>query len=150
VYPEVLVWAIAASTIGMQLACTGPAPLPGCVSDVTLPPTSAAPSSTTPTGGTVTVTTTDNRATVNLHAGDRLVVSLPSNYDPPTVTPGGVLVQADLTGGYPTGQPLLAGYLAVASGQADVTTRTDAACLHAPTPCPSPQIPWTVHVVVSG
>jgi hypothetical protein len=105
-----------------------------------------------PTGGgqTVTVTTTANQSTVSLHVGDTLVVSLPSPYLPPTVSPSGALVASDVTGGYPTGQPMVAHYAAVAPGQVDVSTLTDAACNHQPLPCPSPQVRWVVHVTVTG
>ncbi len=104
-------------------------------------------------GQTVEVTTADNQGSVSLHIGDTLVVNLvvspPANYTPPTVKPSGVLSVTSVTGGYPTDQPLVARYLAVAPGQADVTSLTDSACNHQPTPCPSPQVPWTVHVTVS-
>jgi hypothetical protein len=85
-----------------------------------------------------------------LHVGDTLVVSLPSMYVPPTLSSGAALVASDVTGGYPTGQPLVARYLAVAQGQADVSTITDAACNHQPMPCPSPQVRWVVHVAVAA
>jgi hypothetical protein len=100
------------------------------------------------TGQTVTVTTADNQSTVRLRAGDTLVVSLPSAYVPPALSASGVLVQRDVAGGYPTGQPLLARYLATAVGQTDVTTRTDDPCNHLPTPCPSPSVRWTIHITV--
>ncbi len=100
-------------------------------------------------GRTVTVDTTANKTTVSLHVGDTLVVSLPYNYLPPTVTPAGVLVAGQVTGGYPTGQPLLAQYQVVAAGLADVSTATDMPCNHWATPCPAPQLLWTVHVIVS-
>jgi hypothetical protein len=105
-----------------------------------------------PAGGgqTVTVTTTANQSTVSLHVGDTLEVSLPSMYVPPTVSSGAVLVASDVTGGYPTLQPLVAHYLAVAQGQTDVSTISDAACNHQPTPCPSPQVRWVVHVTVTS
>ncbi len=102
------------------------------------------------TGRTVTVGTAANHTTVSLRVGDTLVVSLPYNYDPPTVKPAGVLGAGDVTGGYPTSQPLVARYPAVAAGSADVTTTTDGPCIHLPTPCPSPQWPWTVHVSVTN
>ncbi len=103
-----------------------------------------------PGGQTVTVTVADNHTTVNLRVGDRLTVSLSHEYDPPTVTPGGVLAQSDSTGGYPTDQPLLVHYLAMVPGQVDISTRTDAPCVHQPTPCPTPTVPWTIHVIVTG
>lgn len=102
------------------------------------------------TGRTVTVSTADNLSTVNLRVGDTLVVSLPSAYLPPWVTAGGVIVQRDVAGGYPTGQPLLARYVAAAPGQTDVSTQTDAPCNHLPTPCPSPTVRWTAHIIVTS
>lgn len=93
----------------------------------------------TGTGQTVVVTAPDNQRDLTLRVGDTLVVSLASNYLPPTVTPAGVVVAREVTGGYPTDQPLVARYLATAPGQVDVATITDNACRHAPTPCPSPR-----------
>ncbi|WP_433303777.1 cellulose binding domain-containing protein [Actinoplanes sp. CA-030573] len=101
-------------------------------------------------GQTVTVTAADNQRTVSLHVGDVLVVSLASNYVPPKLSATGVLVPRDSTGGYPTDQPLVARYAAAAAGSVTVSTVTDAACNHAPTPCPSPQVPWSVTVSVTA
>jgi hypothetical protein len=102
------------------------------------------------TGRTVTVSTADNQGTVPLRVGDTLVVSLPSAYRPPTVATGGVVVERDVVGGYPTGQPLVARYRATAPGQTDVSTQTDDPCNHLPTPCPSPTVRWTVHITVTA
>lgn len=101
-------------------------------------------------GQTVTVTAADNQRTVNLRVGDTLVVSLASNYVPPKLSAAGVLVPRDSTGGYPTDQPLVARYAAAAAGTVTVSTVTDAACNHEPTPCPSPQVPWSVTVSVTA
>jgi cellulose binding protein with CBM2 domain len=101
-----------------------------------------------PAGQTVTVSVADNHSAVRLHVGDTLVVSLASNYLPPKLSASGVIVQRDTAGGYPTGQPLVARYVAAAPGVVDVSTLTDIACNHEPTPCPSPQIPWMVTVTV--
>jgi hypothetical protein len=101
-------------------------------------------------GQTVTVTTADNGRALSLRVGDTLVVSLPSQYDPPPSNTGGVLVQRDVSGGYPTNQPLVAHYTAAAPGQADVTTYTDNPCDHDPTPCPGPIMRWTIHVTVTA
>jgi len=101
------------------------------------------------TGQTVTVSTADNLSTVRLRVGDTLVVNLPSAYLPPRVTTGGVVVQREVAGGYPTGEPLVSRYLAAAAGQTDVSTQTDDPCNHLPTPCPSPTVRWTVHIVVT-
>jgi len=101
-------------------------------------------------GQTVTVTTADNGRTLSLGVGDTLVVNLPSQYTPPPSNTGGVLVQRDVSGGYPTNQPLVVRYLAAAPGQADVTTYTDQPCNHDPTPCPGPIMRWTIHVTVTA
>jgi hypothetical protein len=101
------------------------------------------------TGQTVTVSTADNLSTVRLRVGDTLAVNLPSAYLPPRVTTSGIVVQRDVTGGYPTGQPLVARYLAAAAGQTDVSTQTDDPCNHLPTPCPSPTVRWTIHIIVA-
>jgi hypothetical protein len=99
---------------------------------------------------TVTVSTADNLSTVRLHLGDTLVVSLTRLHLPPKLSATGVLVQRDVTGGYPTDQPLVARYVAAATGSVDVSTTTDIACNHEPMPCPSPSVPWMVHVVVTA
>jgi hypothetical protein len=101
-------------------------------------------------GQTVTVSAADNRGAVRLHVGDTLLVSLASNYLVPTLSAPAVLVPHDTTGGYPTGQPLVARYVAAAAGTVDVSTRTDIACNHEPTPCPSPTVPWVVTVTVTA
>ncbi len=103
-----------------------------------------------PNGHTVTVNETDNNRTVSLGLGDTLVVNLPSMYRPTTVTPAGVLAQKGVAGGYPTGQPLVAQYVAVTwPGQADVSTVSDNTCLHQSPPCAIAQVSWKVHVVVT-
>jgi hypothetical protein len=99
---------------------------------------------------TVTVTAADNGRAVSLRVGDTLVVSLPSQYDPPPSNTGGVLVQRDVSGGYPTNQPLVAHYTAAVPGQAVVTTYTDNPCDHDPTPCPGPIMRWTIQVTVTA
>ncbi|MFB9239165.1 cellulose binding domain-containing protein [Plantactinospora siamensis] len=102
------------------------------------------------TGQTVTVTAADNQKTVALRVGDTLVVSLPKEYQPTKVAPDGVLAQTSVSGGYPSGQPLVARYRASAAGTADLSTVTDADCMHQPTPCPTPSIPWKLHVTVTA
>jgi len=101
------------------------------------------------TGQTVTVSTPDNQRALGLHVGDVLVVRLASEYQPPKLSTAGVLVPLDVVGGYPANQPLVARYTATTAGQTDVSTVTDNPCFHLPTPCPSPQTPWTVHVTVT-
>ncbi|MET8147220.1 cellulose binding domain-containing protein [Actinoplanes sp. NPDC049668] len=135
------------ATFGTQLSGVGPAPALSCDNGATTPTSSAPPSG--PAGQTVTVSAADNRSTVRLRVGDALVVSLASNYLPPALSTVGVLVARDSAGGYPTGQPLVARYLAAAAGTVEVSTLTDIACNHQPTPCPSPQVPWAVTVTVT-
>ncbi len=101
-------------------------------------------------GQTVTVTRADSGRSITLHVGDQLIVSLPSEYDVPKVTPAGVLVATDVVGGYPTGQALAARYRVVSTGQARVSTVPDSPCIHQPMPCPTPQIPWFLDVTVSA
>ncbi|WP_426512993.1 cellulose binding domain-containing protein [Dactylosporangium sp. McL0621] len=101
-------------------------------------------------GQTVTVTTADNNHAVSLHVGDTLAVNLPNMYVPPRVSPAGVLAARDVAGGYPTNQPLVAHYVATAPGQADVSSYTDYACNHDPTPCPAPIMTWVIHVTVTA
>lgn len=127
----------ASTTFGMQL--TGPAgpPAPTCTDDAPGPST----------GADVTVTETDTGRTVTLYAGQTLAVNLGPSYLPPTVS-GPALTRLSATGGYPSGQPLAALYRAAAPGSADVTTRTDAACLHDPQPCARPIALWQLHVIV--
>jgi cellulose binding protein with CBM2 domain len=101
-------------------------------------------------GQTVTVRVADNQSTVRLHVGDTLVVSLTRLHLPPKLSAPGVLVLLDVIDGYPTDYPLLARYAATAPGTVDVSTTTDIACNHAPIPCPSPSVPWTIHVIVTA
>jgi len=140
----------ASTSFGMQLAGVASAPMPSCDNGITAPTSSTPTISVPPDGSDLTVTQADNQKTVTLHTGDTLVVSLPSDYKPPKVTPVGVVVQRDVAGGYPTTQPLVARFTAAAPGRADVSTMTDAACNHQPTPCPSPTVPWIVHVIVTA
>jgi cellulose binding protein with CBM2 domain len=136
------------SSVGAPPCVHDPTPCPGPETQWTLHVNIV---TSLPTGGqTVTVSTADNLSTVSLHVGDTLVVSLNATYDPPKLSVNGVLTAGTVTGGYPTTQPLNAQYVATAAGQVDVSTATDAACFHQPTPCPSPAIPWKVHVTVAS
>ena len=46
-------------------------------------------------------------------------------------------------------EPLRATYLVVGTGEATITSYTDIACNHDPTPCPSPSVRWTLRLTVS-
>ncbi len=120
------------TSFGMQLSGTGPAPVMSCTSDAVT---------------TVTLTQADSRGTVTVHVGQTVVVSLSADFRPVTES-GTALALVSTTGGYPSGQPLLATYRAAALGAVDLNTITDNACLHAPMPCAIPQMLWTVHVTV--
>ena len=135
----------ASTRFGVQLSGIAAAPVLSCDNGATTPPTSLPPG-----GSEVTVTTADNQSTVRLHTGDTLVVSLTKLHLPPKLSTAGVLVQTEIAGGYPTDQPLVARYAATAAGTVDVSTTTDIACNHDPMPCPSPSVPWTVHVIVTA
>jgi hypothetical protein len=136
------------SSVGAPSCVHDPTPCPGPQVQWTLHVNIV---TTLPSGGnTVTVSTADNLSTVSLHVGDTLVVNLPASYDPPKVSASGVLTQSTVAGGFPTGQPLSAQYVATVAGQVDVSTATDATCFHDPTPCPSPAVPWKVHVTVAS
>ncbi len=101
-------------------------------------------------GQTITLTRADTQRSLSLHVGDQLIVSLPSEYDVPTVTTAGVLTRTDVVGGYPTGQPLAAHYLVVAPGRTRITTVPDNPCIHQSIPCPTPQAPWFVDVYAAA
>lgn len=123
------------TTFGVQLAGTDAVPAMSCSSDAVQ---------------SVTLTESDSRSTVAVHLGQVITVELRADYRPITVT-NPALVQESTSGGYPTGQPLVETYRAVAPGVVDLSTVTDAACLHAlPYPCAIPQEEWTVHVDVVG
>ena len=129
----------ASTRFGLHLSGLAPAPVLSCDNGAT-----------PPGGSEVTVTVADNLATVRLHVGDTLVVRLSTLHLPPKLSKTGVLVERDVVGGYPTNQPLVAHYDAAAVGTVDVSTTTDIACNHEPIPCPSPSVPWLVHVVVTA
>jgi hypothetical protein len=102
-----------------------------------------------PATRTVMVTEAESRSALSLRVGDTLVVSLPHDYQPTRLT-GPALIPTQSSGGFPTGQPMSASYLAAQPGSVDVITMTDAACLHAPRPCMIPQLLWIVHVTVTA
>ncbi|MET8160405.1 hypothetical protein ABZT47_28940 [Sphaerisporangium sp. NPDC005289] len=102
-----------------------------------------------PANPTTTVTEGDSERTVSLRVGDTLVVSLPRNYQPTKLT-GPALSLRQLSGGFPTGQPLTATYSAAQPGTVDVVTMTDDPCLHTTPGCTIPQRQWIVHVLVTS
>jgi hypothetical protein len=101
--------------------------------------------------GTVTVTEADNGETVHLHIGQRLRVVLGDRgqqWHRPASS-GQSLRLDTASGGYPTGHPADAVFLAIQAGTASVTSLTDHPCLHAQPPCKIAQIAWNIHVLVA-
>lgn len=142
----------ASTSFGMQLAGTGPAPVLSCGNDAlpasSSPPVSSSASSIPPGPGDVNVGEADSRTTVNLVVGQTLGVALPANYKPFT-SPDPALSLLSSRGGYPSGQPLSELFRAVGTGSLDLSTATDAPCLHTTPPCAIPVHLWTVHVNVA-
>ena len=99
--------------------------------------------------GTVTVTQDDNGQTVRLTVGDRLRVRLTTGtWDPPVSGEPAVVVRRSSNGGYPSDQPVDAVFEAVATGRAEVTAQSDAACFHTEPRCMMASQLWQVHVLV--
>ncbi|MFC4534846.1 hypothetical protein [Sphaerisporangium dianthi] len=94
-----------------------------------------------------TLTEASDGSTVTISVGQSVAVTLPAGYDPIT-TSGAALTQTSGSGGFPTGHPLAATYLAGTAGTADLRTQTDYACLHTVPRCTVPQRRWLVHVIV--
>jgi hypothetical protein len=108
-------------------------------------------------GSSVSAATTHRRTitapaesgqTVRLHVGDKLKVHLGTSFRRPTATDRTVIHRIHHSGGYPTGERARATFKALAAGRADITSTTDAPCLHATPRCEIAQRRWVVHVVV--
>jgi hypothetical protein len=61
-----------------------------------------------------------------------------------------VLQRLSYSGGYPTATDARATFRAVTTGRADVSSVTDAACLHTTPRCEIAQQMWVVHVIVKA
>jgi len=92
----------------------------------------------------------DAGMTVELRVGESIRVELDANYVPATAHPDGFLERTSVTGGYPTGRPMVAVFRAIAAGRADIESSTDYACLHGTPSCMLPQQLWMIHVVVKA
>jgi hypothetical protein len=150
---------------GTSGGVSGPVPLGGSGGTPTVPVASAyaspplpAPSpgsGGTPIGGPTltspeTVTLADAGYTVRLSRGERLDVYLQDGaWDPPQAY-GGAVQRTEAAGGYPSGEPARATFVAVANGTATILSRTDHPCLHAHPPCAMVQRLWLVRVIVGG
>jgi hypothetical protein len=102
----------------------------------------------------VTVTTSDDGATILLVPGQVITVVLGSQGMPEwnrpqlaAVVPG-VLRQISASGGYPSTAPARATYRAVRAGRAQILSGTNARCLHTTPPCEIAQRLWQVTVIV--
>ena len=98
------------------------------------------------------MTEADSGRTVHLHIGQRLRVVLGDRgeqWHRPAST-GPSLRLATVTGGYPSGRPADAVFLAARAGTASVTSMTDHPCLHAQPPCMIAQRVWSVRVLVAS
>jgi hypothetical protein len=113
----------------------------------------ASPSSTLrPTPNPAALREENSGQTVHVRVGQTTDVRLPGGpnggYHTPTST-SDVMRRTDASGGYPTGQPAQARFIATRPGTADLTSTTDFTCLHTTPACLPPQREWTVHVVVA-
>jgi hypothetical protein len=86
--------------------------------------------------------------TVRLHIGDKLRVHLGTSFRRPTSTDRAVIHRIHHSGGYPTNEDARATFKARSTGRADITSVTDAPCLHAQPRCMIAQQSWVVHVIV--
>jgi len=91
---------------------------------------------------------TESNQTVRLHVGDKLKVHLGTSFRRPTSTDRSVIHRISYSGGYPTTEDARASFKAMSPGRADISSTTDAACLHAEPRCMIAQQMWTVHVIV--
>jgi hypothetical protein len=100
--------------------------------------------------GDIVVLERDAGTHVRLHPGQQLSIELGADFRSVSVSDEGVLKPHVLTGGYPTGQPLMAVLTAVSPGEVLLTSSTDVACLHEPMPCAVPQQEWQLSVTVAA
>lgn len=101
--------------------------------------------------GPVVVTEADDGRTVQLRVGQRLRVVLGGRgeqWDRPASSGPAVRLTA-VSGGYPTGHPADAVFLAVRAGTASVSSITDYACLHAEPACKIAQRVWAISATVT-
>jgi hypothetical protein len=103
-------------------------------------------------GATIRVDQSDDGATVTLRVGQHLVLTLAGSWTPPRAAPSPGAVAAplrtDTSRGYPVAPPATAQFSAVATGTAQVTALTDAACFHTSPRCLMAQRMFAVRVYV--
>jgi hypothetical protein len=106
--------------------------------------------------GKVTLTQSDNEATIVLARGQRIIVvlgglGLPTWDQPLAAGPGaGLLRRVSASGGYPSTAPARATFLAVRQGTSTIRSITDAKCLHTKPMCLIAQQVWQVSVIVTA
>ena len=125
-------------------ACGDAAVTPGADSST---PAETTPTPTATRTGATTLTEADSGTTLTLGVGESVRVSLSSDYHQPDEHGSGVR-RSSASGGYPSGQPAIATFLAVERGSAELSSTTDHACLYATPSCALPQQQWTVRVNV--
>jgi hypothetical protein len=98
------------------------------------------------------LTAEDSGATVPLHPGQRVTVTLAGrgtfSWHVPAAT-GAAVMRISASGGYPGKQPARAVFWAVGPGRATLSAVDDAACLHAHPACRLSQQAWRAMVVVT-
>lgn len=128
-------------------------PGPGQPPNAGAVPRAVVPPSAPPTlVGPVILTVADADATVLLHQGQSITVSLAADgqfswYLPVANDPALRLVSA--SGGYPSTVPAQAMFRAEQPGRVMLTTTDDTPCFHAHPSCTPPVRPWRVTVVIS-
>jgi hypothetical protein len=99
------------------------------------------------------LTQADSGRTILLPVGAEVtvVLALPAPsmmmWDQPVVQ-GSAVTRVAVNGGYPSGLPARAVFLAVAPGTVQLVSQTDAQCNHQTPPCPAPDQAWQVTVLV--
>jgi len=137
------------SGTGSSLEVTPAATVTVSPAQTMTPPGSTQTPTPTPTlTGARTLTEADAGTTIVLKVGESVEVSLGAEYTPPS-SDGHAVERTSSSGGYPTGRPLRATFRAVQRGNADISSSTDYACLHATPSCALPQQLWSVHVTVA-
>lgn len=130
-----------------------PDAVPGVPVPVSPPPaTPSATSSPDRPAGTLELTEADAGSTVALRVGDQVVLRLApgiGSWQAPTSDAPSRLRRVHADGGYPQQGVAAATFIALAPGNAQISSTTDAACLHAVPPCALPQQLFAVTVTIS-
>jgi hypothetical protein len=117
-----------------------------------LSPPAPSPRTTQTPAGHVTVTAASSGTTIAMRIGQVITVNLGSSrgvtsYHQPHAS-GTALRRLWARGGYPARTPATAGFRATHAGTSELTSITDASCLHTRPRCTFPQLSWRVSVIV--